>query len=127
MTRASSPARIHTEITGIVQGVGFRPFLHRLAAREQLTGWARNTPAGVELELEGEEAAIRRFVQTVKTAPPPLAVVEELKALLARTPYPDIFIRCRPMAGKPGLSFFPALPELPQPWRRLTWPPALPV
>ena len=39
--------RLHIEIAGIVQGVGFRPFLHRLARREHLAGWARNTPAGV--------------------------------------------------------------------------------
>ena len=97
MTCASSPARVHAEITGIVQGVGFRPFLHRLAAREQLTGWARNTPAGVELELEGEEAAIRRFVQTVKTAPPPLAVVEEL--YLHRVP---------PHGGETGFVILPS-------------------
>ena len=70
--------RIRVEISGIVQGVGFRPFLHRLAAREKLAGWARNTPAGVELELEGGRDALRRFLQAVRTQPPPLAVVEEV-------------------------------------------------
>ena len=73
--------RLHIEIAGIVQGVGFRPFLHRLARREHLAGWARNTPAGVELELEGEAPALDRFVHTVRDAPPPLAVVEDVRAL----------------------------------------------
>ena len=60
--------RLHIEIAGIVQGVGFRPFLHRLARREHLAGWARNTPAGVELELEGDAPALDRFVHTVGRA-----------------------------------------------------------
>ena len=43
----------------MVQGVGFRPFLHRLAARLGLGGWARNTPAGVELErLSGRDCTV---------------------------------------------------------------------
>ena len=97
MRDADAPRRVRVEISGIVQGVGFRPFLHRLAAREQLTGWARNTPAGVELELEGDGAAIERFVQTVRTAPPPLAVVEDLTV--------------QPLAGRGGYGGFAIRPS----------------
>ena len=53
--------RVRVLVCGIVQGVGFRPFLHRLAARLDLAGWARNTPAGVELELEGPPDAVQAF------------------------------------------------------------------
>ena len=46
--------RLRLQVNGIVQGVGFRPFLHRLARRFALAGWVRNTAAGVEGELEGQ-------------------------------------------------------------------------
>ncbi|WP_300252558.1 acylphosphatase, partial [uncultured Subdoligranulum sp.] len=97
MNGPGAPRRVRAEISGIVQGVGFRPFLHRLAEKHRLTGWARNTPAGVELELEGPAAAIGRFVQTVRTAPPPLAVVEE--------------VTVRPLAGRGGYRGFAIRPS----------------
>ena len=46
--------RLHIDVRGIVQGVGFRPFVHRLVKRHGLVGWVRNSPEGAELELEGE-------------------------------------------------------------------------
>jgi len=60
-------------ITGIVQGVGFRPFVYNLAQRHQLTGWVRNTSAGVDIEVEGENGQLREFVEQLKTELPPLA------------------------------------------------------
>ena len=66
-------------IEGIVQGVGFRPFVHRLANRLSLSGWARNTSAGLELELEGSADALTDFQDTLCTDPPPLAVIETLR------------------------------------------------
>ena len=74
----SEARRIRLTISGIVQGVGFRPFLHRLANRLSLGGWARNTSFGVELELEGAPEALRAFTQTLRASPPPLAVLEEI-------------------------------------------------
>lgn len=71
--------RLHFLIEGIVQGVGFRPFVHRQAARLGLSGWARNTAAGLELELEGPKAALDDFQSILRTAPPPLAVMEEVQ------------------------------------------------
>ena len=68
--------RRHFLIEGIVQGVGFRPYVHRLARQLGLSGWARNTAAGLELELEGPAAALDAFGEALRTAPPPLAVVE---------------------------------------------------
>ena len=47
----SGRRRVRITVSGIVQGVGFRPFLHRLALAHNLTGWVRNTSSGVELEL----------------------------------------------------------------------------
>jgi hydrogenase maturation protein HypF len=68
--------RIH--ITGIVQGVGFRPFVYGLAVRLDLTGWVRNTSAGVDIEIEGERSAMEQFVHKLRSEAPPLAVIDEL-------------------------------------------------
>ncbi len=54
--------RLRIEVTGAVQGVGFRPFVHRLAVGEGLTGFVRNTAAGATLEVEGNSAAVRQFL-----------------------------------------------------------------
>lgn len=71
--------RIHLNIRGIVQGVGFRPFLHRLTAQYALSGWVRNTSAGVELELEGETSRLEQFLSALHTQPPPLAVIASVE------------------------------------------------
>lgn len=62
-------------IQGIVQGVGFRPFVFRIARQLELTGWIRNTPAGVEIEVQGDESSLSAFDSTLEKDLPPLAVV----------------------------------------------------
>jgi hydrogenase maturation protein HypF len=64
--------RLRVDITGAVQGVGFRPFVHRLAVSEQLGGFVRNTGAGVSLEVEGHPEAVSRFLARLdaEIAPP---------------------------------------------------------
>ncbi len=68
--------RIH--ITGVVQGVGFRPFVFGLASRLELLGWVRNTSAGVDLEVDGSPKAIRKFTQSLREEAPPLARIDEI-------------------------------------------------
>jgi len=63
------------KITGIVQGVGFRPFVYRIAHELDLTGWVRNTPAGVEIEIQGEVERLKDFDAALQNRLPPLAVV----------------------------------------------------
>jgi hydrogenase maturation protein HypF len=70
-------ASIH--ITGIVQGVGFRPFVYSLAKRFALTGWVRNTSAGVDIEVDGTKSAIDDFLQALKNELPPLARMDDLQ------------------------------------------------
>ncbi|WP_173198795.1 carbamoyltransferase HypF [Geobacter sp. SVR] len=67
-------------IGGIVQGVGFRPFVYRLARDLSLTGWVRNTTAGVELEVQGKDAALAAFERSLREETPPLAVIASLAA-----------------------------------------------
>ncbi len=73
--------RVHLNICGIVQGVGFRPFLHRLTDRFHLSGWVRNTSAGVELELEGDPTHLEQFLTALKAEQPPLAVIHRVERI----------------------------------------------
>jgi hydrogenase maturation protein HypF len=66
--------RRHT-IQGIVQGVGFRPFVYRLAHELDLTGWVRNTPPGVEIEIQGSPELLGVFEESVRNRLPPLALI----------------------------------------------------
>ncbi|HID50671.1 MAG TPA: carbamoyltransferase HypF, partial [Anaerolineae bacterium] len=68
--------RIH--INGIVQGVGFRPFVYGLAADLALTGWVRNTSAGVDIEVEGTPEQLERFTAALTHDAPPLAQIDEI-------------------------------------------------
>ena len=65
-------------ITGIVQGVGFRPFVWRRATRLGLAGFVENTPAGVVVEVQGSAAAVAAFEADLAAAAPPLAVIERI-------------------------------------------------
>ncbi|MFH1632912.1 MAG: carbamoyltransferase HypF, partial [Chloroflexota bacterium] len=72
-----SGASIH--ITGIVQGVGFRPFVYSLAKRYTLTGWVRNTSAGVDIEVDGTKSTLDDFLSALKNELPPLARMDDLQ------------------------------------------------
>ena len=68
--------RMKIEVTGIVQGVGFRPFVYRTAVKNRLNGYVKNKgDAGVEIILEGKEHAIETFLKDLKTEAPPLAQI----------------------------------------------------
>ncbi len=68
-------------VSGVVQGVGFRPFIHRLAIRGSLSGWVANTASGVEIRVESaRDAELERFVRAVREEHPPLAVIESVAA-----------------------------------------------
>jgi len=71
--------RNRIKIQGIVQGVGFRPYIHKLVQRYHLAGWICNSNQGVEMEIEGEENNIHFFLVNFKDNLPPLAIVEDIK------------------------------------------------
>ncbi|MGB5615689.1 MAG: acylphosphatase, partial [Desulfobacterales bacterium] len=66
------------EVNGIVQGVGFRPFIYNLALRHGLKGEVSNTSAGVSIVVEGSAGHIDAFAANISAAPPPLAHVVEV-------------------------------------------------
>ena len=76
MTEESRATKVH--ITGVVQGVGFRPFVYGLAARHELSGWVWNTSGGVEIAVEGPPQALDDFVAALTAEAPPLARVENV-------------------------------------------------
>jgi hydrogenase maturation protein HypF len=68
--------RREVEVRGIVQGVGFRPFIHALARRHGLAGWVRNDADGVHIEVEGAPEHLDVFVRGIRDEAPPLAMIE---------------------------------------------------
>lgn len=70
--------RVQIEIKGIVQGVGFRPFVYQLAKKHALSGYVCNDTRGVDIEVEGEGQAITDFLAALQAQPPPLAQLESL-------------------------------------------------
>ena len=63
--------RAKATISGIVQGVGFRPFIYHLAQIKGLGGYIANTSSGVDIEVEGETGTIEIFFEEIQTRKPP--------------------------------------------------------
>ncbi len=78
-------SKIH--ITGVVQGVGFRPFVYNQAIQQRLTGWVCNTSAGVDIEVNGDPVDIEMFVRSLKSEAPPLARIDTFE--LHQVPYQE--------------------------------------
>ena len=71
-------ARKKLRVSGVVQGVGFRPFVYRLANKHKLSGHVLNTSSNVELEIEGTPEALEAFLHDLTTETPALADLREL-------------------------------------------------
>lgn len=68
--------RLRFVVNGVVQGVGFRPFVYRLATSLGLSGWVRNDPSGVVIEVEGTDVDLGRFRERLLDEAPPLSSIE---------------------------------------------------
>jgi len=82
MTKTETRKSLRTTVRGVVQGVGFRPFVYRLAYSYNLVGWVRNTSGSVEIEVEGAEKSVDGFISALETEAPPMASIKEVTTVL---------------------------------------------
>jgi len=75
----SQTTRARIQVRGIVQGVGFRPYIFALARRHALRGQVLNNASGVLVDVEGEARAVEQFVEEIRLNPPPLSRIESIR------------------------------------------------
>ncbi|MFC2070795.1 carbamoyltransferase HypF [Chloroflexota bacterium] len=78
MAKTSVDDLFYISVRGMVQGVGFRPFVYQLATRYNLNGWVCNTSEDVRIEVEGESEKIEQFLRELTEQPPPRASIENI-------------------------------------------------
>lgn len=78
MAKTSFRDLVGISVRGVVQGVGFRPFVYQLATRHNLKGWVCNTSEDVKIEVEGEAGSIEQFLRDLTEEAPPRASIEDI-------------------------------------------------
>jgi hydrogenase maturation protein HypF len=105
------PSACSIKVRGVVQGVGFRPFVFRLARRHTLGGWVFNGEEGVEIFLEGEAGNLQAFVHSLRAEPPPAARILELEVQASHPlGLSEFTIRESKRRDKPSTRISPDLP-----------------
>jgi hydrogenase maturation protein HypF len=95
----------------VVQGVGFRPFVFRLAQANTLAGWVLNDEEGVEIHLEGSAPALDEFVRSLMVERPPAATIYAVDVHAARpVGFKEFTIRDSRLRGRPSVRISPDLP-----------------
>ncbi len=102
------------EIQGTVQGVGFRPWIYRLATQHNLTGWVRNDGAGVTIAVFGDHTALAEFERELRADPPPAARLDTIAVSILDGAPPHHFdiVQSSP-SGDRRVSIPPDLPTCP--------------
>lgn len=101
----------HVRVSGVVQGVGFRPFVYRLAQDRELTGWVLNDPSGVEIHAEGQPEALEDFLRSIRSHPPPAARIASLELESAELQgFAEFVIRQSVQRAQPTVGLSPDLP-----------------
>lgn len=111
-TRSKTPvrARLMIRVCGAVQGVGFRPFVHRQAAGLGLAGWVANTSEGVIIEAEGEPGRLKSLLDLIVRSPPPHAAITTMEVSETRPLGETTFvIRPSTLAGARTAQVMPDL------------------
>ena len=105
------PSACLIKITGVVQGVGFRPFVYRLAKTHGLKGWVLNAEGGVEIHLEGEDQPLESFLEEMKARSPQAAVIAEVSVEPTQpSGFSDFIIRESTGKQHPTVRISPDLP-----------------
>ena len=98
-------------VRGVVQGVGFRPYVYRLARRHGLRGWVLNAEEGVEIHVEGTAASLDRFAAVLASSPPPAARIASVDVQSIRAEgFSDFEIRESTRRARPTVRIAPDLP-----------------
>jgi hydrogenase maturation protein HypF len=107
--------RVHITVRGAVQGVGFRPFVYRLASHLHLTGWVENSVHGVRIEAEGNQTDVDVFLRSIPAGKPPRAVIQGIESMY-RDPagYTDFTIRESANEGSPTTIILPDIATCPE-------------
>ncbi len=95
--------RQHIHINGVVQGVGFRPFVYSLALGFGLVGWVNNSSDGVDIEVQGPPERLAQFATALRAQAPPLAHMEEITVVAVPVDTARGFA-IRPSVARPGAS-----------------------
>ncbi len=107
--------RLKVTIRGAVQGVGFRPFVYRLATEMSLAGWVKNSPQGVFIEAEGAKEALDDFLLRLEREKPSLSSIQSLEySLLEPEGYDGFEIRRSDDAGERSAVIMPDIATCPQ-------------
>ncbi len=91
MAKMQAVSSVHISVRGVVQGVGFRPFVYQLATRHGLKGWVCNTSGAVKIEVEGGEAQVQQFLTELREKAPPLSHIEDITVARQLPVYFDKF------------------------------------
>jgi hydrogenase maturation protein HypF len=85
-------SRLSIEVQGVVQGVGFRPFVYRIARARNLVGWVRNRPDGVEIEIQGHEALLDDFLRALQDEKPAPSRIHAISShMIEEVPAESVF------------------------------------
>ena len=106
--------RVKLALRGAVQGVGFRPFVHRLATELSLTGWVNNSPSGVFIEVESPRPALEQFMRRLEIEKPPRSFIQSLEATwLDAVGYQKFEIRASETGGEKTALVLPDIATCP--------------
>lgn len=100
--------RRRLEITGAVQGVGFRPYVYREARKRALKGWVLNDTNGVVVEVEGSPVAVKEFLLELEECPLRLACINEIRCTALAPAHDETFMIRKSAAEGQGVSRIPA-------------------
>ncbi len=107
--------RLRISIRGAVQGVGFRPFVYRLARDLHLAGWVNNSPQGVFIEVEGEQASLHNFLVRIPRERPPRSSIHSLESVwLDPIGYSSFEIRPSESSGQLSALVLPDIATCPE-------------
>jgi hydrogenase maturation protein HypF len=101
MVKTTNISLVRVSVRGVVQGVGFRPFVYQLASRHRLRGWVCNTSEDVKIEVEGEAKDIEAFLAGLREEAPPLSYIEDITVT---TGHPAYYVKfeIRPSLAEAG-------------------------